>query len=109
MKKYVVHFLQEAEADLKDIFLYVAHNDSINKVIRLLDKIEDACEQLSLFPERGRCPPELRRVMVAIYREVFYKPYRIIYQILNQKVYIHCILDGRRNLEDYLIQRLVNS
>ena len=56
---------------------------------------------------RGHIPPELERVGVYEYREIYFKPYRIIYQIVESDVYIHCVLDSRRDLEDLLQERLL--
>jgi toxin ParE1/3/4 len=41
------------------------------------------------------------------YREIHFKPYRIIYQIVGRKVFIHCVLDGRRALQEVLEHRLL--
>jgi toxin ParE1/3/4 len=46
-----------------------------------------------------------RRIDVYEYREITVKVYRIIYQIIETDVFIHCILDGRRNIPEILQQR----
>ena len=46
-------------------------------------------------------------LVVAEAEEDIFKPYRIIYQIVGRKVFIHCVLDGRRNLQDILERRLL--
>jgi toxin ParE1/3/4 len=51
--------------------------------------------------------PELERIGVCGYREIHFKPYRIIYQIAGQKVFIHCVLDGRRAMQEILERRLL--
>jgi len=56
---------------------------------------------------RENFPPELERIGVYDYREVFFKPYRIIYQISGSEVYVHCVLDGRRDMQTLLQQRLL--
>jgi toxin ParE1/3/4 len=105
--KYKVYIITEAEDDLLDIFRYVANHDSPAKADKLLSKLEDACFSLADLPNRGHVPPELERVAVLDYLEIHYKPYRIIYQISSSKVYIHCVLDGRRDLQDLLRNRLL--
>ena len=59
------------------------------------------------FPLRGHIVPELERISVISYLEIHYKAYRIIYQVLNKTVYIHSILDGRRNISELLQKRLL--
>ena len=105
--KYRVLMLSDAEEDLYEIYRHVSLSDSIEKAEYLLRKIEETCLNLSLLPCRGHIPPELERIGVKEYREIHFKPYRIIYQIIKSDVFIHCILDGRRELQELLEQRLL--
>lgn len=105
--KYQVHIISDAQEDIYEIYQYVANNDSPVEAERLLNKLEATCLSLSTFPNRGHVPPELKRVAVFDYLEIHYKPYRIIYQIRSKRVYVHCVLDGRRDLEDLLRHRLL--
>ncbi len=107
MTDYQVVLSEEAEKDLKDIALYVARYDSPEKALRLLENIEETCAKLEDHPERGHVPKELERLSIVQYLEIFFKPYRIIYEIDKRDVYIHCIVDGRRDIESVLRQRLM--
>ena len=104
---YKVFLISDAEEDLYDIYNYVAIHDSVENAENLLNKLEETCNSLSTFPNRGHILPELERIGVLYYREIHYKPYRIVYQIINTDVYIHCILDGRRDLQQLLYERLL--
>jgi toxin ParE1/3/4 len=97
----------DAEQDLFNLYRYVAANDSPANASRLLDNIEKVITALDAMPTRGHCPPELERIGVLEFREVFFKPYRIIYEISGQDVLVHCVLDGRRDLVDLLQERLL--
>lgn len=105
--KYTVHLVIDAENDLLDIYRYVAWHDSAEKADRLLENLEKTITKLGTLPLRGHYPPELERIGVLEFREVFFKPYRIIYQIINKDVYVHCVLDGRRDLQELLQQRML--
>lgn len=105
--KFIVNVTAEAERDLYEIYRYVAPHDAPAKADRLLDNLEKAVASLEALPLRGHCPPELERIGVREYREVFYKPYRIIYRISGNVVSVYCILDGRRDLPDLLQERLL--
>ena len=107
MKKYKVLIDPQAKQDLKEIFIYVALNDGISKANKLLDAIEKTCYKLEEYPERGHIPQELKRTGIKRYLEIHYKPYRIIYEIEKNLVYIHSILDGRRNIQEILAERLL--
>ena len=52
-------------------------------------------------------PPDLAALGVREYREVFFKPYRIIYRVQNEHVYVYLIADGRRDMQELLSRRLV--
>ncbi|MDH3972918.1 MAG: type II toxin-antitoxin system RelE/ParE family toxin [Deltaproteobacteria bacterium] len=105
--KYSAHLAEDAENDLFDIFRYVAEEDSPAKAEKLINNIEAVCNKLADLPEREHIPPELERIGIFSYREVHFKPYRIIYQILEKEVFIHCILDGRRDMEEILHHRML--
>ena len=105
--KFEVLFTKSAEDDLIGIYEYVFNNDSPSKAEKLLDKLQKAILELELYPKRGHIPVELERINVSGFLEIHYKPYRVFYQVFDNKVYIHCILDSRRNLSEILQKRLL--
>ena len=107
MKKYSVHFIEEAERDIADIVVHISEHDCVESAEYVLLQLEKVCASLSQFPTRGHIPPELERVGVTDYREVHFKPYRVIYRISNGRVYIYCVLDGRRDMQVVLERRLL--
>ncbi|MFH1941218.1 MAG: type II toxin-antitoxin system RelE/ParE family toxin [bacterium] len=104
---FKVYIISDAEEDILDIYNYVSLNDSETKAKYLLSKIEETCLSLKKYPNRGHVPPELERVGVYNYKEIHFKPYRIIYEITESIVYIHSVLDGRRSLQELLEKRLL--
>ncbi len=106
-KLFSVYLLENAEQDVDDIYVYVKRNDSEEKAKRLSLNIEQAILSLQTSPLRGHYPPELERLGILDYREIFFKPYRIIYEVAGESVFIHCVLDGRRDLRDILQSRLL--
>lgn len=107
MKKYNVQLDIEAEDDLFDICRYVALNDSIEQADRLFDALKRACYSLRTLPLRGHIPPELQDIGVSQFREIRFKPYRIFYSIERATVTIHSVLDGRRDMQTLLQERLL--
>ncbi len=105
--KYKVIIDPQAKLDVKEIFIFVAMNDGIQSANKLLDALEVACNKLEKFPERGHIPPELRPTGIKSYLEILYKPYRIIYEIEDNLIYIHSVIDGRRNIQEILSNRLL--
>ena len=105
--KFSVAFIQEAEDDLFDIHDYISINDSPAHAEYVLLKLQESCMSLDEMPERGHIPPELGRIGITEFKEIHFKPYRIIYEIEKRAVFIHCILDGRRDIQDLLERRLL--
>jgi toxin ParE1/3/4 len=102
-----VILLPEAKGDMADLYLYVARHDSVMHADALLLKIEEACSSLRNNPERGHVVPELKHVFVEGFREIQFKPYRIIFQTVAETVHIHAVLDGRRELQELLEKRML--
>ena len=107
MKEYKVIVDDEAEDDLLEIYTYVALNDSFDHADKLYSSIRRTCYKLKTLPLRGNIPAELFEIGVTDYRELHFKPYRIIYSIESNWVYIHSILDGRRDIQTILQERLL--
>lgn len=105
--KYRVVMVEVAELDLYDIHRYVELNDSPERADTLLDGLESAVAGLADMPERGHFPPELERIGIREYREIHCKPYRIVYSISGDSVVVHTVLDGRRDVQTVLQQRIL--
>jgi toxin ParE1/3/4 len=103
--KYNVHIISDAEKDLFEIYDYIKKAGYPQNAETIFLEIETACCNLSFNPEKGHYPPELQRIDVYGYREIHVKVYRILYEIIKSDVFIHCILDGRRNISEILQRR----
>lgn len=104
---FTVLLTEDAATDLKDIYTYILEHDSVNNAEYVLDEIEKKFVSLSELPERGVHPKELMALGIRDYREIFFKPYRIIYRIIKANVYIYLIADGRRDMQTLLLRRLL--
>jgi toxin ParE1/3/4 len=102
-----VYMLEPAEQDIKDIYYYVAVHDSQASALRLIDELETACFKLENFPQRGMVPHELMEIGIVDYLQILCFSYRIIFQIENNKVFIHAVLDGRRDISALLERRFL--
>lgn len=98
-----------AERDLKAIVEYVAHSDGVPDALRVLDKLTEATRGLTHDPERGGHPRELLALGNKDYRQIFFKPYRIIYRIADRHVIVYLIADGRRDMRTLLARRLLGA
>lgn len=97
----------DASRDLEALYDYIESHDVPGKADYVLDQIEKAFSNLREHPERGAYPRELLAVGIREYREIFFKPYRIIYRIMGKKAYVMVIADGRRDMQTLLQRRLL--
>lgn len=61
------------------------------------------------MPERGSFPHELLKIGGREYWQVLVRPYRVIYRILDETVYIVLVADARRDTQTLLTERLLRG
>jgi len=106
MSRNYVKWTATAEHDLDSIIGFIAE-DSLDEAVKILGRIRKKAAGLYALPERGRVVPELKEQGIVLYREVIFAPWRIIYRISDQNVFVLAVFDARRNLEDILLERFV--
>ena len=106
---FAVLLTYDAARDLDELYEYIAEHDSPRKADNVLNQVEKAFFTLSEFPERGVYPKELLKLGIREYREIFFKPYRIIYRVMDKNVYVLLIVDGRRDMQVLLQRRLLDA
>ena len=106
-RKFEVELTQGAEDDLDSIYRYLAENRSPDEAERLLDTFLEKIQTLERFPSRGGVPKELEALGIREYRQTLMRPYRLIYRIMNDRVFIMLIPDGRRDMQALLERRLL--
>jgi toxin ParE1/3/4 len=106
---FSVLLTDDASRDLEDIYDYIDLHDGRGKADHVLDRIEKAFNSLTENPERGAYPKELLAFGLREFREIFFKPYRIIYRIMEDNVYVLLIADGRRDMQKLLQRRLLQA
>ena len=72
-------------------------------------RIERRFAALETFPNRGAYPKELLDYGNRDFREMYFKPYRIIYRVLERKVVVVLIADGRRDMQTLLTSRVLGA
>jgi toxin ParE1/3/4 len=100
---------EDAERDLERLYSYIQKFDSVISAAHVLDRVLQVAETLAAHPERGSIPAELRAIGIQEYRQVFFKPYRVIYRVHDDRVVIFLIADGRRDMQSLLSQRLLGG
>ena len=91
-----VVFSEEAEADLFELFDYIAANASENMAGRFIDRIEALCMSLSDFPERGTPRDD---IAPGIRTRSFEGRAMIVYRVEGERVRIWRVIYAGRDLE----------
>jgi toxin ParE1/3/4 len=102
-----VHILASAQADLRSLRGYVVHSFSSDTWHTTKAKLKTSIENLARFPHLGGIPPELESLNLTQYRQILSGMNRVIYEVRQDAVYVHLIVDTRRDLKEVLLQRLL--
>jgi toxin ParE1/3/4 len=106
---FAVFLTDDAVRDLDELYDHIALHDAPQKANYVLDQIERVFSRLSKFPERGVHPKELLALGIREYREIYFKPYRIIYRVIDKNVYVLLVVNGRRDMQTLLQRRLLGA
>ena len=106
---FEVLLTEDAVRDLEAIQHYIAEHDAAANADYVLDRIGEVVRSLARFPGRGAYPKELPALGIREYRQAFFKPYRVIYRVIGQRIYIYLIADSRRDMQTLLARRLFGA
>jgi toxin ParE1/3/4 len=106
---YQVLLTVHATVDLEDLYDYIGSHDAPEKADFFLDKIEETLASLADNPTRSSYPNELLTLGMREFRELYFKPYRLIYRVIEKPVYVIVIADGRRDMQSLLQRRLLQA
>jgi toxin ParE1/3/4 len=106
---YSVRITSAAWGDLLEIYDWIAEHDSPEKANYVLEQLNETAESVAALPHRGTRVKELPPGTEVAYRQVFFKLYRVVYEIMHNEIVIHLIADGRRNLRSLLLRRLTEG
>ena len=112
---YEVVLTEDAQQDLQELYDYIAGHDAPAKADYVLSRIEKLLAGLAKMPQRGAWTTELLALGIREYRESYFKPYRVIYRVIDQvienktrhMVYVYLIVDGRRDMQALLQRRML--
>ncbi len=109
MKHWKLRISPYASDDVVQIIEYLAETVGFDIAITVDAKLEKAIASLEKFAERGRVVPELRQRGISQFRELMVAPYRIVYRIHDDEVWLVMVFDHRREPMSLLATRLRNS
>lgn len=99
--------LASAQTDLQQLRSYLLKNFSQDVWKTTYGKLKESIRSLATFPYLGAVPPELDAIHMHQYRQLICGMNRIIYEVRGDVVYVHVIVDTRRDLTALLLRRLM--
>lgn len=108
-KRFAVELTQGAQDDLAAIHAWLAELRSPDDADALLDRVLEAVARLERYPLRGSVPRELEALGIAEFRQLLLAPYRLIYRVVGETVFVLIIADGRRDMQTLLERRLLQG
>jgi len=101
-----VVFLQTGVDDLHEIRRYIRKHFTQTTWLNAYSKIKQAILNLEPFPYAGHALPELP---VTHFLEIVAVKNRVIYEVIEDKVYIHIICGARQDFKTKLTRRPVRA
>ena len=102
-----VVILDSAEQDLKELRSYILKTFSADTWSTTYAKIKEAIRNLQNFPQAGSIPDEIEKLNLTQYRQVLSGMNRVIYEIRQDTIYVHIVVDARRDMNSLLTRRLL--
>lgn len=102
-----VLILKSAENDLKELKAYVSKKFSVETWGATYAKLKESIRNLQEFPQAGVIPEELEKLSLTQFRQVLSGMNRIIYEVRQDMIYIHMVVDARRDMRSLLTRRLL--
>lgn len=99
--------LDSAEQDLKELRAYILKNFSSETWRTTYVKIKEAIRNLQNFPQAGSIPEEIEKLNLTQFRQVLSEMNRVIYEVRQDVIYIHIVVDARRDMNALLTRRLL--
>lgn len=99
--------LESAEHDLNELRNYIVKNFSSRIWRDTYTKLKESIRNLQDFPLAGVIPEEIEKLNLSQYRQIVAGLNRIIYEVRHDTIYIHVIVDSRRDMNALLTRRLL--
>jgi plasmid stabilization system protein ParE len=106
-----VEWTPDGVDSLNEILEYYRDRAGENVANTIYDKIIKEMELLEIEEIKTKQTQELKDIGIFDVNELVIRPWKVYYKISsdNKKAYILFVLDGRRNLEEILISKVIDN
>lgn len=102
-----IFILESAEQDLKELRAYILFRFSQEQWLATYGRIKGTLTMLARHPQAGTIPEELAEFGTTQYRHIISDKNRIIYEIREHAIFIHIVVDARKDLQSFLARRVL--
>lgn len=99
-KKFLIDYLPIAEQDITEIVEYI-RNDDLSLALSMLNRMDEAINNLSMFPFSGVVPDDVR-LQSLNYRILIVDNYLVFYVVMEDIIEIRRVFHGKRKY-DFLL------
>ncbi len=94
-----------ASDDVATLLTHALSTSGIEAALAVDTLIDHAITSLETMSHRGRIVPELAARGISSYRELVPAPYRIVYRVEQEEIWVLVVADARRDLDGLLVER----
>src|SRR5471030_18142 len=104
-----VVILEPAKYDLKEIRDYIVKKFSRDAWLETSRKFREALDSISKLPLAGAVPEEIELLNLTQYTQIISGMNRIIYEVRQDVIFVHAVVDARRDMMSLLTKRLLRA
>ena len=107
MAKYDVQITEGALGDLDAIRSFIAAQRGEDSAEQWMATIDEVIDSLERYPGRGAVPPPLADLGIDNFRQLPMLPYKIVYELTDNQVFVVLIVHTKRDFQSLLQERLL--
>ena len=107
MAKYAVQITEGALGDLDVIRSFIAAQRGENSAEEWMASFDAVINSLERLPGRGAVPPPLMDLGIDNFRQLPMLPYKIVYELTDNQVFVVLIVHTKRDFQSLLQERLL--
>ena len=109
MVKFDILITESALGDLDAIRTFMATHRGEDSAVEWIDSFDEVINSLEQFPERGAVPPPLVDLGIVTFRQILMLPYRVMYEVIGNQVFVVLIVHTKRDFQSLLQERMLRS
>ena len=100
---------EDASLDLVDIVSYIKIHSGKGIAKEIYTRIKSKVDYIVDFPKAGIVVPELVNIGITDIYQIIVSPWKVYYKVIEDKILVLSVIDGRRNLEEILYKKIITG